>query len=133
MFDIFPEIKWSKKNISDGIMSMINANKSSMVIVMAEGAGSADELAEYLKKTVSIPVRVSKIGYIQRGGSPTVDSRLHASVFGYEAVKLLKSGKKSVMLTWSKDKTGRVPLSYPNNHRKKIDLHLLKIASVLCK
>jgi 6-phosphofructokinase 1 len=110
---------------------MGSRGKSSLLIVMAEGAGSSDELASYLQDSLSVPVRVSKLGYIQRGGSPTVDSRLLASVFGYEAVRTIKNRKGRVMLSWHRDRLRKIPLSYPAENKKEIDRNLLKIAKIL--
>ncbi|MCD6311259.1 MAG: ATP-dependent 6-phosphofructokinase, partial [Elusimicrobia bacterium] len=80
-FILLPEIKTDKKEILKKIKAF-KGEKSSIIIVMAEGAGSSDELASYLGKMTKLKVRVSKLGYIQRGGSPSVDSRVLAGVLG---------------------------------------------------
>jgi 6-phosphofructokinase 1 len=126
-----PETGWTSKNITERIKSLLNLDKTSLLVVMAEGAGSADELSACLAKQLNIPVRVSRLGYIQRGGSPTVDSRILASIFGHEAVKLLKNSKGGLMLGWISDKLSSVDLSFPDSHKKKLDENLLKIASIL--
>jgi len=96
---LMPEVKWAKSGVLKKVNNFSN-DKASMIIVMAEGAGSSDALREYLAKNTKAKVRVSKLGYIQRGGSPSVDSRVLGGVFGYEAVELLKKGKKNLMCAW---------------------------------
>lgn len=127
---LLPEIKWVKEEILKKLVSF-KKEKSSLIIVMAEGAGSCMELCKYLSGKSDKRVRVSKLGYIQRGGSPSVDSRILGSVLGYEAVKLIKNGKKNLMCAWVNDRFKTVSLSYPAGHRKKIDRNLLKISNVL--
>jgi len=132
-FILIPEIKWDKNRILKEIETFEERGKTSCLIVMAEGAGNSDELAKFLEKSLELPVRVSKIGYIQRGGSPTVDSRFLASIFGYEAVKSLKNSKGGIMLAWVNDKIMNRPISYSTKHYKKINKGLIKIADILSR
>ena len=129
---LLPEIKWKKEEVLEKLRGFKRKKlKSSLIIVMAEGAGSSALLAEYLDRETDMKVRLSNLGYIQRGGSPSVDSRILAGVFGYEAVRLLKNGKKNLMCAWVKDRFSTVPLSYSSSRKKKIDLKLLKIAGII--
>jgi len=132
-FILIPEIKWDKYEILKEIKTFEERGKTSALIVMAEGAGDSIELAKFLEKKLSLPVRVSKLGYIQRGGSPTVDSRLLASIFGYEAVKLLKENKGGIMVAWVNDRLKFVPLSYPAEKKKKITKSLIKLSKLLSR
>lgn len=63
------------------------------MIVVAEGAGSATQVAQQIKNTIDIDPRVTVLGHIQRGGSPTARDRVNATQMGYIAVELLKNGK----------------------------------------
>ena len=63
------------------------------MIVVAEGAATGDEVARYLKESVNLDPRVSVLGHIQRGGSPTARDRVNATKMGYLAVELLREGK----------------------------------------
>ena len=67
------------------------------MIVVAEGAGSAAEIAAKIKESIDLDPRVTVLGHIQRGGSPTGRDRVNATKMGYLAVELLL-----------KDKTNRV-------------------------
>ncbi|MFH1415601.1 MAG: ATP-dependent 6-phosphofructokinase [Elusimicrobiota bacterium] len=128
---LIPEKNRKKEKILEELIELKNSGKSSILIIMAEGAGDADKLAHYIGNSLSVPVRISKLGYIQRGGAPTVDSRLLASLFGFEAIKLLKKKKSGVMITWVKEELGYVPLSYPHNNKKELNMQFLDIARVL--
>ena len=95
-----PEKKEDFADIQQKIERAIKANKSSIIIV-SEGdqVGGAKEVFNYLENLgLSDKVRVSILGHIQRGGSPTYLDRLYATLFGEEAVALLIQGKSNLMI-----------------------------------
>ena len=63
------------------------------MIVVAEGAGSAAEIASKIKDTIDLDPRVTVLGHIQRGGTPTGRDRVNATKMGFQAVELLREGK----------------------------------------
>ena len=63
------------------------------MIVVAEGAGSAAEIAQKIKDTIDLDPRVTVLGHVQRGGCPTGRDRVNATKMGFLAVELLLSGK----------------------------------------
>lgn len=65
------------------------------MIVVAEGAGSANGIATQIKESIDLDPRVTVLGHIQRGGSPTGRDRVNATKMGYLAVELLKEGKSN--------------------------------------
>ena len=62
------------------------------MVVVAEGAGSAYEVAKKIREEICIEPRVTVLGYIQRGGTPTGRDRVTATRMGYRAVDILASG-----------------------------------------
>ncbi len=63
------------------------------MIVVAEGAGSAADIAQKIRDTIDLDPRVTVLGHIQRGGMPTGRDRVNATKMGYLAVELLLAGK----------------------------------------
>ncbi len=63
------------------------------MIVVAEGAGSAAEIAATIKERIDLDPRVTVLGHIQRGGTPTGRDRVNATKMGFRAVELLLQGK----------------------------------------
>ena len=63
------------------------------MIVVAEGAGSATEIAAKIKEAIDLDPRVTVLGHIQRGGVPNGRDRVNATKMGYTAVELLTAGK----------------------------------------
>lgn len=95
-----PEKKEDLMEFKSKIQLALDANKSSIIIV-SEGdeIGGAKELYDYLvKEGMSDKLRVSVLGHIQRGGSPTYRDRLYATLFGEKAVVLLLQGKSDLMV-----------------------------------
>ena len=68
---------------------------SHYMIVVAEGAGSATEIANKIYEAIDMEPRVTVLGHIQRGGSPTARDRVNATKMGYLAVELLLAGKNN--------------------------------------
>ena len=63
------------------------------MIVVAEGAGSAADIANKIKEAIDLDPRVTVLGHIQRGGTPTGRDRVNATKMGYLAVEMLLEGK----------------------------------------
>ena len=63
------------------------------MIVVAEGAGDASDIAKQIKDTIDLDPRLTVLGHIQRGGVPTGRDRVNATKMGYMAVELLLAGK----------------------------------------
>ena len=65
------------------------------MIVVAEGAGQATKIAKQIKEAIDLDPRVTVLGHIQRGGTPTGRDRVNATKMGYQAVELLRAGKNN--------------------------------------
>ncbi len=65
------------------------------MIVVAEGAGSAADIAAKIKSEIDLDPRVTVLGHVQRGGCPTARDRVNATKMGYLAVEMLLSGKSN--------------------------------------
>jgi 6-phosphofructokinase 1 len=63
------------------------------MIVVAEGAGAAADIATQIKENLDLDPRVTVLGHIQRGGTPSARDRVNATKMGYLAVELLREGK----------------------------------------
>ncbi len=87
-------------------------------MVFAEGAGSSHEFAEKILKSTGYETRVSSLGYIQRGGSPSGRSRILASQFGTRAVDLLLSGKKNRLVVKTQGKITDIPIQNGDEEKK---------------
>ena len=116
---IMPEIKGEARDIHKMIETGNKRKKSSNIIIVAEGddGGGAIAIAEKLKdECEDYDVRVSILGHLQRGGSPSALDRVNASRLG-TPVEALMDGQKSVMVGPQNDEIVLVPF------RKAVKLH----------
>lgn len=117
------------------IIRVMDANakkgKRAGVIVAAEGIGDTREIASELQQQTKYEVRLSILGYAQRGGSPTARSRLLASLFANKAVELIceEKGKRAVVL--QKGEVTSIELKEAAEKQKPLDLKMLDIADML--
>jgi len=92
-----------------------------MIIIFAEGAGNVQEAAKLISKKLKFDVRVSSLGYIQRGGSPSARSRILATEFGWYAIELIKKGIRNSVVVTRECKLAHVPIREVVRNCKKID------------
>lgn len=94
-----PEKEFHFENIVNNIKNGYNNGKNHHLIVLAEGVMHGDEFVKRLKAAGDeSDLRVSVLGHIQRGGSPTARDRVLASRMGAHAVELLKEGKGGIAI-----------------------------------
>ena len=130
---VFPKAKnsLSLDKIASSIKKSYLRGKTSNMIILAEGAGNRDEIADYIAKKSGIGVKVTNFGHIQRGGSPNMADRVLAARFGYKAVELLKENKDSCAIGIRDNKIITVPFDEVQSGEKKFDKELYNIAHVL--
>lgn len=92
---ITPEKGYSKEELCKVILEGKQSGKIHNLVLLAEGVGGAQELAEYVEGVTGIETRATVLGHIQRGGSPTAMDRILASRMGAKAVEILLEGKTS--------------------------------------
>jgi len=133
-FILIPEIKYDLNKICESLSTAYKRGKSSCIIVMAEGAGNAFAIADQIEKETGLEARVSVIGYIQRGGSPSYRSRMIASLFGKHAVEVIlgmKQGDPPEVVGIRAEKVISYKMEYVLKNEKKINRELYELAQIL--
>jgi 6-phosphofructokinase 1 len=128
---LVPEIKYDKEEIFKILKENSAKGKRSGIIVAAEGIGNTRKIAKKIEENVGAEVRLSIVGYAQRGGSPTARSRLLASLFAEKAVELLLEGKGKQVVGLQNGKITSIDLKKSCATEKPLDLNLLKLAKAL--
>lgn len=108
--------------------------KTSMIVVVAEGddAGGAFEIAKKVKEKFNhYDTRVSVLGHLQRGGSPSCMDRVLASRLGVAAVDALLRGKKNIMVGLIHDRIAYTPLEKAVKQPLDVNKNLLQILEIL--
>lgn len=131
---IIPEIKGEARNLKAMIEGGNTRKKSSNIIIVAEGdeGGGAFAIAEALKEDFKeYDIRVSVLGHLQRGGSPSAIDRVNASRLGYAAVEALIDDQKSVMVGISNGEITLVPFRRAVKLHKDVNHSLVELAKIL--
>lgn len=128
---IIPEVPYNMDAIGQKLRYGQQRGKSSFIIVVAEGAAKAEDVAAQVKKRTKLDVRVSVLGHMQRGGAPTALSREVACKLGARAVQLLTEGKSALLVGIHSDRMVETPIEEVVRRKKKIDLAAYKLASML--
>lgn len=84
-----------ERDVIEKIRSARLKGRTHFMIIVAEGAGDTFELAKQIKEMTGLDPRVTVLGYVQRGGSPTARDRVEASRMGNYAVNILVEGKQN--------------------------------------
>jgi 6-phosphofructokinase 1 len=115
-------------------LSLRGQQKKSSIILVAEGEDEGGAIAVSKKVQAAFPqfdIRVTILGHIQRGGSPTTHDRVTASRLGVAAVEALLDDQTSIMVGIDNDQIVHVPLSKTIKLHKTVDPQLLEVAEIL--
>jgi 6-phosphofructokinase 1 len=130
---MIPEVKNQLKELREFLSQRAKTNRSSIIIV-AEGddEGNAFEIAAKVQPEFSqFDIRVTTLGHIQRGGSPSCYDRVAASRMGVAAVEALLDDQKSIMIGLSHGQITHVPLSKTVKMHKGVPKSLLDVSHIL--
>jgi 6-phosphofructokinase 1 len=146
---LVPEIEADMEKVCDELKARHRRGKTFSIIVVSEGAnikgfnrnqldskrlrhfsGIGEFVAKKIEDMTGYETRVSVLGHIQRGGTPTAYDRLIGTQFGIKAVELVKEEKFGEMVSLYDNKLQSVPIEKAVKKRKIIDMELYKVASV---
>ena len=150
---LIPEVPFDIEEVCEGLRSRYNRGKKFSIVVVAEGAkpknmtdfvtssGRKDEfgheqlggigqiLGREIEKRINAETRVTVLGHVQRGGSPTAHDRVLATRYGVTAVEELHKGNYGVMVALHGDRIVTVPIT-DAIHQKTVDMDLYSIAKL---
>ena len=131
---LIPELPEQHEELQRFLNKGYKQKESSGIIIVAEGdeTGGAIKIAEKVRiEHPDLDVRVSILGHIQRGGSPSAKDRINATRIGVAAVEALLDDQKSIMIGLSNEKIVQVPFNKAINLNHNIDLGLLEIQRLM--
>jgi len=128
---LVPEHECKLNQIIEVLKENKRKGKRAGIIVAAEGIGDTSSLAKELEKQTGSEVRLSILGYAQRGGSPTARSRLLASLFAEKAVDLLCQKQGNMVVGLQNGAISSIDLEKSCETQKPLDLRLLELAEML--
>ena len=133
---LMPEDPMSMQDLYNLLKHLKENRKSSSIIIVAEGNpnGDAYEVAQKLKAMeAGYDTRVTVLGHIQRGGSPTASDRIRAAEMGAYAVECLLKGENGVMVGIVNQKLTLTPIEQAVNQQAGFDKELYRISTQLSR
>jgi 6-phosphofructokinase 1 len=127
---LIPEVKVTMEEVVEALDSAYRREKTYLIIVVAEGANirTSDLVKELKEKRVGFETRVTILGHLQRGGSPTAFDRMLAARMGSKAVEALMAGQTDVMTGLQGRGIELIPLEEVNAHQRTANLEYYTMA-----
>ena len=129
---IIPEDQTDIDQLATFIGRGIRKSKNSSIVLVSEKDGGAMHYAERVRQEYpEYNVKVSILGHLQRGGSPTAYDRILASRLGVASIEALKEGQRNIMVGIKNDQIVYVPISRAIKMDKPIEKELINVLSIL--
>lgn len=126
---LMPEVNFDlQKDVLDRITEGLESGRQHFIVMVAEGAGSAMELAPFIGAHTGIETKATVLGHVQRGGSPTAFERVMASEMGHRAVQLLMDGQSGRVVVRKNGIVDDMDIEEALAMTKGIDESLYKVA-----
>ncbi|MFY9173875.1 MAG: 6-phosphofructokinase [Peptococcia bacterium] len=130
---LLPELPLDLPGVVANLKRGLARGKRHSIIIVAEGVGDCNEITRRIQEESGLETRLSILGYIQRGGTPTAQDRILASRMGAKAVELLLAGQSGMMTATQKGKIVPVSLQeafVPGNDLNMDDYELAGILAI---
>ena len=132
---LIPEEDFGLERLVESLKRSKDSGKTSSIVVVSEGdkiGKNVFELKDYIEENMpEYDVRVSVLGHMQRGGSPSCFDRVLASRLGVKAVETLLDGKSNYMVGLNQDKITLTPLEQAIKGQSEIDMELVKVSDIV--
>ena len=132
---LIPEENLGLDRLLESLEKSRVTGKTSSIVVVAEGDKTGKnvfELAEYVERNMpDYDIRVTVLGHVQRGGTPTCRDRVLASRMGVKAVETLLEGKSNYMVGINNDKLNLTPLDRAVKGKSEIDKELIRVSDIM--
>jgi 6-phosphofructokinase 1 len=128
---LIPEIPYDLDSIGARLIEEKKNGRTYVLAIVAEGTRMSEHLTRWLTDSLNMDARLTVLGHVQRGGSPTVHDRIMAYKFAVAAVESLKSGNPNAIMTFRDGSFGSVPIETVTGSKYKMDADLLKLCKPL--
>ncbi len=117
-----------ERDIAEKIREGHYNGKRHFIVIVAEGVGCTQLLADRIHENVGIETKVSIIGHVQRGGSPSARDRVNASRMGHYAVLRLLEGQSNIVVVQRDNRITHLPINEALEMKKDLDDYLYQVA-----
>ncbi|NJP37011.1 6-phosphofructokinase [Alkalicoccus luteus] len=128
---MIPEVNENMEEIVKRLKRGHDRGKKHSIILVAEGVGSGVDIGRQIKEATDLETRVTVLGHIQRGGSPTAQDRVLASRLAAKAVELLLVGEAGQMVGIEDNKLVYHPIDDALAKKKTLDQEMYQLSKEL--
>ena len=132
-FCLTPEAPFDIKEIAKTLVKSRKRGKTSNMIIFAEGAGNREEICKELESLTGLSVKTTTLGYVQRGGAPTMADRILASRMAVKAVDLMIEGKTNRAVGVKDNQIFDMDISEALSVKHKFNDELYNIMNILAR
>lgn len=127
---LVPEIEFSlEKDVVAKMVGSLRSGKQHFIVMVAEGVGHAPDIAQKIEKLTGINTNAVVLGHVQRGGTPTANERVIASMMGHHAVELIGQGIGKRVVVYRSGKVVDFDIEEALAMHKTIDMDMYNMAS----
>ena len=130
---LVPEIEYDLDSMGGRLMAEIKGGRRYVLAIVAEGTKMSEYLTRWINDSIGMEARLTVLGHVQRGGSPTVRDRMMAYKFAVSAVDALLDGRTNSVVVYQNGSYGQKPISDVTNTPYQVDPSLLDLASKLAR
>ena len=130
---LIPEGTLKPEHLFEKIREARLNGRTHHMIVVAEGVGDSAQIAKNIKEEMSIDVRHTVLGHIQRGGKPSARDRLMATQMGYHAVELLAQGQTNRIVCANGEEICDIDIDEGLAQKKVIDPYQFKVLQAMTR
>ncbi len=130
---IVPEFPVNLKDVSNKLKKGYQRGKSHCIVLVAEGAGDVYDIGKFMEDKIGFEMRVTVLGYLQRGGFPSAFDRIIASRLGSAAVEQLLKKNDHHMIGLLGNEIKTIPLAEVLSQKNKLRKSMYELANILAQ
>jgi 6-phosphofructokinase 1 len=128
---IAPELDYDLDSIGERLREDCASGRDYIIAIVAEGTNMGEYLTRWIKTNLNMDARLTVLGHVQRGGSPTVRDRIMAYKFAVAAVESLEAGHTNQIMVFREGNFGSIPINEVADNKYVMDPSLLKLSAHL--
>lgn len=130
---LVPEIEYDLNSIGKRLKKDLATGREYIIAVVAEGTKMGDYMTRWITDTLQMDARLTVLGHVQRGGSPTVKDRVMAYKFAIAAVDALDNGHTDYICTYKEGSMGYKPIAEVADSKATLDPRMIKLCTSLSR
>ncbi len=130
---LVPEIPYDLDSIAERLRKEKEEGRKYLLGIVAEGTGMGESLTRWMGEALGMDARLTVLGHIQRGGSPTVYDRVMAFKFANAAVESLASGQTNQVMTFKDGSYGSASINEITDQQHHVDPSLIKLCEAISR